>query len=175
MAAKKQPVTAGKSEPVAVEIEEPEREIATPLLDSLLENISEEELAGMEAYLDGRAKKAIGPNIACNGFVKKWAGVELIGRVVNVVTRASQLDPQTENEILFVEGIASYAEDAKTKAGKVHTKKGRYHGVFGFQLDAGTMALSGTGRGARVHLRIRELTELSGGRTRWLYDFVRTA
>jgi hypothetical protein len=147
----------------------------TPLLDAVLEDVTAEELAGMEGYLDDAKKRPLGPNVACNGFLKKWNGAELIGRVINTITRPSQMNQDNEDEILFVKGIANYPTDALTKTLKVHTKKGRYHGVFGFQLDAGTMALSGSGQGTRIHLRVKEMIDLSGGRTRWTYDFVRMA
>jgi hypothetical protein len=156
------------------EVEADEEETISPaLLDSV--DWTPEQIANLEDQLDGKGKP-IGPNVACNGYFKKSPGAQLIGRVVEATARESDLTPGKEDAILFIQGIADYPEDVKTKSGKaIVIRKGRYQGTFGYQVDAGGAAIVNAGRGTRVHLKVKELVDLSGGRTRWTYDFLRTA
>jgi hypothetical protein len=167
---------SSKSTMAAAEREvEVEEEDETPLLDAVMHDMSAEEIAKMESYLDDPNRAPIGSNIACNGFAKKWPEAELFGRVISSVVRASQFNGENHDEILFVQGFLQYNTDVTAKTGKTITKKGRHPGVFGFQLDAGTMALSGTKNGTTMHVKVKDLVDLSGGRTRWTYHFVRVA
>jgi hypothetical protein len=166
---------SSKSATAERKVEVDEEEDETPLLDAVMHDMSAEEIAKMESYLDDPNRAPIGSNIACNGFAKKAPEAELFGRVISSVVRASQFDGEKEDEILFVQGFLQYHTDVTTRAGKLVTKKGRYPGVFGFQLDAGTMALSGTKKGTTLHVKVKDMIDLSGGRTRWTYHFVRVA
>ncbi len=146
------------------------------MTESILADLTPEQIEGMEAYLDSKTAKPMGPNVACNGFFKKSPSAQLIGRVMDIACKPSRFDPNKEDTILFVQGMADFPIDVvKNGSTKVLIKKGRYSGTFGFQLDAGTMALTGVGPGTRVHLKVKELAELPSMQTRWMYDFVRTA
>lgn len=145
----------------------------TPLTDSILADMSAQDLEQFDLYLDGKAKRPLSANLACNGFFKKAPGAQLIGRVMECVSRPSTIDPDVENTILFVQGVMDQPVDVLSKSGKsVVMEKGRYQGVWGFQIDAATMALASAGRGVTIHVKVDELVDLSGGRTRWKYDFV---
>ncbi len=165
--------TQRKSAPLPAPAEVDEEEgISTVLLDNA--DWTPQQIEGMKAHLAGTAAPQ-GFNVACNGFFKKAEGAQIIGRVVETTTKQSDLNPDKEDVILFIQGIAEYPDDVKTKSGKaVVIKKGEYTGTFGYQIDAGSMALSSSARGTKMHAKVKEMIDLSGGRTRWTYDFIRT-
>lgn len=173
MAAKKTNGNGAPKEPeiMSAPIDESEEDGSGYSIDAIAD-LTAEQLETMEMYLEGRSERPLGPNVACNGFFKKWTGAQLVGRVIQATTKQNQFKPEVEDEILFIQGIAEYPTDVMTKGGKIAIKKGRYKGTFGYQIDAGSMAISGSGRGVRLHLKVKDLVDLSGGRTRWTYDFV---
>ena len=156
------------------EVEKEDEGLSSTLLE--MADFTQEQMEALEEHLAGTAKKPIGANIACNGFFKKCAGAQLIGRVVASMVKQSDLNPDKEDHVIFVQGAADYATDAMDKRGKkVVIKAGRYYGTFGYQIDAGGAALGDVGRGTRIHLKVADMVDISGGRTRWTYDFIRTS